>query len=170
VWRHDTGYLGVPDALPRPLPVVIDHPNAQYFRPEGAGLALVGLEDENIMGGDPDRDTADAEPGFDKRVTERVIRRVPGFADGTFQSAHSGQDGLTPDQRAIIGAAGPDGFYLNCGHSGTGFKTAPSIGLGMAELILDGATRSVDLSPFRLERFAEGRLLEGEHGGMLLWR
>jgi sarcosine oxidase subunit beta len=170
VWRHDTGYLGVPDSLPRPLPVVIDHPNAQYLRPEGAGLALVGLEDENILGADPDRDTADPEPGFDERVTERIIRRVPGFADGTFQSAHSGQDGLTPDQRAILGAAGPDGFYLDCGHSGTGFKTGPAIGLGMAELILDGVTRSVDLSPFRLERFAEGRLLKGEHGGMLLWR
>ena len=170
VWRHDTGYVGVPASVARPLPVVIDNPNAQYLRPEGAGLALIGLEDENGLDGDPDRDTAEAEPGFAERVTERVIRRVPGLADGTFQSAHSGQDGLTPDQRAILGQAGPDGFYLDCGHSGTGFKTAPAIGLGMAELILDGEARSVDISPFRPGRFAEGRLLVGEHGEVPIWR
>ena len=170
VWRHDTGHVGVPATVARPLPVVIDNPNAQYIRPEGSGLALIGLEDENGLDGDADRDTADAEPGFEHRVTERVIRRVPGLVDGTFQSAHSGQDGLTPDQRPILGQAGPDGFYLDCGHSGTGFKTAPAIGLGMAELILDGEARSVDIAPFRLERFAEGRLLEGEHGGVPIWR
>lgn len=170
VWRHDTGYVGVPPTVARPLPVVIDNPNAQYLRPEGSGLALIGLEDENGLDGDPDRDAADAEPGFEGRVTERVIRRVPALVDGTFQSAHSGQDGLTPDQRPILGQAGPDGFYLDCGHSGTGFKTAPAVGLGMAELILDGEARSVDISPFRLERFAEGRLLEGEHGGVPIWR
>lgn len=170
VWRHDTGYVGVPATVERPLPVVIDNPNAQYIRAEGSGLALIGLEDENGLDGDPDRDTADAEPGFADRVTERVIRRVPGLVDGTFQSAHSGQDGLTPDQRAILGQAGPDGFYLDCGHSGTGFKTAPAIGLGMAELILDGAARSVDITPFGLERFAEGRPLTGEHGGVPIWR
>ena len=117
---------------------------------------LVGLEDENAIGGSPDRDTADAVRGFSERVVERVIRRVPGLVDGTFRSAHSGQDGITPDQRPILGAAGPDGFFLDCGHSGTGFKTAPAVGLGMAELILDGRATSVDLAPFALERFAAG--------------
>ncbi len=94
---------------------------------------------------------------------------MPALADGTFRSAHSGQDGITPDQRPILGAAGPDGFYLDCGHSGTGFKTAPAIGLGMAELILDGAATSVDLVPFALERFAAGRPLRGEHAYGPIW-
>jgi sarcosine oxidase, subunit beta len=98
---------------------------------------------------------------------------VPGLIDGDFRSAHSGQDGLTPDQRAIlgpVGAAGPDGLYLDCGHSGTGFKTAPAVGLGMAELILDGVAASVDITPFRFERFAEGTPLVGEHGEEVTWR
>jgi glycine/D-amino acid oxidase-like deaminating enzyme len=51
-----------------------------------------------------------------------------------------------------------------------GFKTAPAIGLGMSELILDGAATSVDISPFRLERFAEGAHLVGEHGEEVTWR
>jgi len=170
VWRHDTAFLGAPPAVPLPFPVVIDNPNSLYLRPEGSELVLVGLEDENAIGGSPDRDTADAARGFSERVVERVIRRAPGLADGTFRSAHSGQDGITPDQRPILGAAGPDGFFLDCGHSGTGFKTAPAVGLGMAELILDGAATSVDLAPFALERFAAGRLLSGEHAYGPIWR
>ncbi len=170
VWRHDTGYLGVPGSVPRPIPVVIDNAREMYVRPEGRELVLIGLEDENELDGSPDRDTADAKPGFREVATDRIVGRIPGLIDGTFRSAHSGQDGLTPDQRPILGPAGPDGFFLDCGHSGTGFKTAPAIGLAMAELILDGAATSVDISPFTLDRFAQGRLLRGEHGGSPIWR
>ncbi len=173
VWRHDTGVLGVPASVPGVVPVVIDIANGMYFRPEGDDMVLVGLEDDDQMGGSPDADTAAAAPTFPERATERIIRRVPGLIDGDWRFDHSGQDGLTPDQRAILGpagAAGPDGFYLDCGHSGTGFKTAPAIGLGMSELILDGAATSVDISPFRFERFAEGAPLMGEHGEQVHWR
>jgi sarcosine oxidase subunit beta len=171
VWRHDTGYLGVPAAVPRPIPVVIDIPNEMYFRPEGTELVLVGLEDDNQMGGDPGRETATAAAAFRGRAAERIVRRVPGLIDGTFRTSHSGQDGLTTtDQRPLLGPAGPEGFFLDCGHSGTGFKTSPAIGLGMAEWILDGAARSVDLAPFAWTRVAEGRVLEGEHGGAPVWR
>ncbi len=170
VWRHDTGYLGVPSTVARPIPVVIDNANGMYFRPEGADMVLIGLEDDNQMGGSPDRDTSEARPDFRDRAAERIIRRIPDLIDGTFRTSHSGQDGLTPDQRPMLGAMGPDGFYLDCGHSGTGFKTAPAVGLGMAELILDGAPRSVDLAPFEPGRFAEGRLLVGEHGEEQIWK
>jgi sarcosine oxidase, subunit beta len=171
VWRHDTGYLGVPPAVPRPIPVVIDIPNEMYFRPEGGELVLVGLEDDNQMGGDPDRETGTAAVAFHDRASERIVRRLPALIDGTFRTSHSGQDGLTTtDQRPLLGPAGPDGFFLDCGHSGTGFKTAPAVGLGLAELILDGAATSVDIAPFAFTRFAAGRMLEGEHGGAPVWR
>jgi sarcosine oxidase subunit beta len=170
VWRHDTAYLGVPATLPRPIPAVIDIAHAMYFRPEGSELVLVGLEDGSEMGGSPDRDTAHAAADFRDRATDRIVRRIPGLVDGTFQSMHSGQDGLSPDQRPLLGPAGPDGFYLDCGHSGTGFKTSPAVGLGMAEMILDGHAASVDLDPFSPGRFDEGRLLVGEHGGGHVWR
>ncbi len=170
VWRHDTAFLGAPPSVPVPFPAIIDDPNSMYFRPEGRELVLVGLEDHNPTDGSPDRDTADAAPDFRDRVTERIVRRIPGLADGTFRSAHSGQDGLTPDQRAILGPAGPTGFYLDCGHSGTGFKTSPAVGLCMSELILDGAATTVDIAPFALERFAAGRLLVAEHPYEAAWR
>jgi sarcosine oxidase subunit beta len=93
------------------------------------------------------------------------------MANGTLRTAHGGQDGITTaDQRPILGRAGPDGFYLACGFSGTGFKTAPAIGLCPAELILDGRAMTVDLSGYGLERFAAGRLLVGDHPYGNLWR
>ena len=173
VWRHDTGYLGVPASVPRPIPVVIDIVREMYFRPEGSEMVLIGLEDDNQIGGSPDRDTADAAVSFRDRAAERIIGRIPALIDGAFRTSHSGQDGLTPDQRAIlgpVGSEGPVGLYLDCGHSGTGFKTAPVVGLGMAEWILDGAPHSADLTPFAFSRFAEGRLLRGEHGEETTWK
>ncbi|HNO31789.1 MAG TPA: hypothetical protein PKI78_08370 [Anaerolineales bacterium] len=83
---------------------------------------------------------------------------------------HVGRDGITPDQRAIYSAAGPDGFYLACGLSGTGFKTAPAAGVCMSELILDGASKTVDVSSLHFQRFAEGKLIEGEFGYGHIWK
>jgi sarcosine oxidase subunit beta len=173
VWRHDVAYLGAPPTLGIPFPVVIDDVNAMYFRPEGSDSVLVALEDHTDSDGSPDRETDSVATGFADVVTDRICSRIPMLGEGTFRTAHSGQDGLTPDQRPILGSAGdagPTGFYLDCGHSGTGFKTAPAIGLAMAELILDGAARTLDLGPFTLDRFESGQLLVGEHSYGTAWR
>ncbi len=126
VWRHDTGYLGVPASVPRPIPVVIDIPNEMYFRPEGGELVLIGLEDDNQMGGDPDRETATAAVAFHDRAAERIVRRVPGLIDGTFRTSHSGQDGLTTtDQRPLLGPAGPDGLLPRLRPQRDGLQDVP---------------------------------------------
>jgi glycine/D-amino acid oxidase-like deaminating enzyme len=54
--------------------------------------------------------------------------------------------------------------------SGTGFKTSPAAGASLVELILDGAPKIVDITPFRFGRFAEGELLEGEYGYGHIWK
>lgn len=170
VWRHDTAYVRRPPAMGTTHPTVIDDANALYFRPEGRELTLVGLEDGSEVGGSPDRETASTSPGFAEQVAERVVRRLPAMSAATLHGAHSGQDGITPDQRAILDRAGPDGFYVVCGFSGTGFKIAPAVGAGMSELILDGRAMTVDITPFSLARFAEGRPLVGEHAYERIWR
>ena len=90
--------------------------------------------------------------------------------NGALHSAHSGYDGITPDQHPLLGAAGPEGFYLDCGFSGTGFKVAPAVGLCMSELILDGRAKTVDLSIYAPGRFADGKLIAGEHPYSSIWR
>jgi len=128
VWRHSTAFLRLPPGLPADFPAVFDDANGLYFRPEGSSSMLAGLKDESETGGPADRETMTVPSGFGERVTERILTRCPSMAAGTFGAAHSGQDGITPDQKAIIGQVGPDGFYAACGFSGTGFKTAPAVG------------------------------------------
>jgi sarcosine oxidase subunit beta len=172
-WRHDTAYFGLPQGRTADLPIVIDHAQEVYFRPEGRELMLVGLEAGNVIGGSPDRPMAALAESTVEAMVERVCRRLPWMASGTFRTAHGGQDGITPDQRAIlgpVGAGGPDGLWLDCGFSGTGFKTAPAIGASLAEWILDGRPSTVDITPFALSRFAAGRPLVGEHPYEALWR
>ena len=161
-WRHETMYVRRPAEMALPHPTVIDFAHELYFRPEG-GLTLVGLEDGNPLGEDPGSDTDQARTGFVERAIERICLRLPAMADGSLHSAHGGYDGITSDQHPLLGEAGPQGFYLDCGHSGTGFKTAPAVGLCMAELILDGAVTTVDITPLRPGRFAEGQPVQGNY-------
>ncbi len=56
-----------------------------------------------------------------------------------------------------------------CGFSGTGFKLAPAVGECMVELILDGEAKTLDISPFYLERFTKGERLKGEHAYDSTW-
>jgi glycine/D-amino acid oxidase-like deaminating enzyme len=169
VWRHDVAYVVRPEGIPA-HPAMIDFANAFYVRPEGANLTLIGLEDGNEFGNDPDRSVDAAAPGFLEQAAERLCLRLPDYDAAGLHSAHSGQDGITPDQHPIIGPAGPDGFYLDCGFSGTGFKTAPAVGRNLAELILDGESAAVDLHPYRFERFAQGDPVRGEHPYAPVWR
>ncbi len=168
-WRHDTAYFGLPDGRATDFPIVIDEINEVYFRPEGSETMLVGLEGGNDVGGSPDRPLLTPRPDLIEEMVRRVCVRVPWMADGTLRTSHGGQDGITPDQHGILGRAGPDGFYLACGFSGTGFKTAPAIGRCLTELILDGTTTTADISGYALERFAAGHPLVGEHPYRQLW-
>jgi len=168
-WRHDTAYFGLPEGRATDFPIVIDEINEVYFRPEGSETMLVGLEGGNDVGGSPDRPLSGPRPDRVEEMVRRVCARVPWMVDGTLRTAHGGQDGITPDQHGILGQAGPDGFYLACGFSGTGFKTAPAIGRCLTELILDGASTTVDIAGYSVERFASGRPLIGEHPYRMLW-
>lgn len=169
-WRHDTAYLRRPPDLGPTHPTVIDFIHLMYFRPETGSLTLVGLEDGNPLGVSPDTGGDQAQPDFVDRAVDRICRRIPAMDRGSLQSASTGYDGLTPDQRAILDQAGPEGHYLICGFSGTGFKIAPAVGACMAEWIVDGKPATVDISPFTLKRFAEGKRLEGEHAYGEIWQ
>jgi glycine/D-amino acid oxidase-like deaminating enzyme len=170
VWRHDTFYFELPSGRDPRFPTVLDHARQVYFRPHGDDGMLVGLETANELGGSPDRPYAEIAAEATEIHIDSACRRVPWMAGAILRTAHGGQDGMTPDQRAIIDRVGPEGHYLLCGFSGSGFKTAPAVGLGMAELILDGASSSVDVSPYTLARFERGELLSGDHAYPDLWQ
>ena len=168
-WTHDVAFLHRPPSLGK-IPAVIDDTINCYFRPEGSALILAAGEDESLRGEAPDAEDQTPTPTFLEKLIDAMIQRIPKIEESGLHSIHVGRDGITPDQRAIYSPAGPDGFYLACGLSGTGFKTSPAAGASLVELILDGAPKTVDITPFRFERFAEGQLLEGEYGYGHIWK
>ncbi len=168
-WRHDTMFVVRPPELSLSHPAAIDDVHDMYFRPEG-GLTLVGLEDGNPLGESPESDADHAKPGFVERAIDRICLRIPAMEGASLHSAHGGYDGITPDQYPLLGPYGPEGFYLDCGFSGTGFKIAPAVGVCMAEWILDGAPKTVDISVFSPTRFDEGRAIVRQHPYQKTWR
>ncbi len=59
----------------------------------------------------------------------------------------------TEDGLPLIGAVpGVEGAYVATGHSVWGMLNSPATGEAMAELILDGRARHVDLAPFAISR------------------
>ena len=168
-WWHEVAFIRRPPRM-RAHPAVIDLSNAMYFRPETGGLTLIGLEDGSQFGDSPDSDADRVGPGFVERAVDRLCRRMPGIDAGSLASAYRGCDGITPDQRPIMDRVGPEGFFAACGFSGTGLKLGPAVGACMAELILDGAARTVDVSAFTLRRFQTGELLKGVHAYHTPWR
>ena len=64
---------------------------------------------------------------------------------------------MTPDQTGIISAfPGVPGLHVIAGLSGHGFMHGPIAGQLMAELVVDGQARTVDISSMSIERFARG--------------
>ena len=45
------------------------------------------------------------------------------------------------------------------GFSGHGIQQSPAVGRGVAELLVHGGYRTLDLSPLAVERFARGELV-----------
>jgi sarcosine oxidase subunit beta len=91
---------------------------------------------------------------------ERLARRFPGAAEAVVERAWAGLYDMTPDAHPIIGFVGK-GVYAACGFSGHGFMQSPAVGRAVAEELLEGAS-SLDLRPYRLERFAAGAVIPEE--------
>jgi glycine/D-amino acid oxidase-like deaminating enzyme len=147
-------------------PVSTDLANEVYLRPETGGLILVGSTRDTIMPGDPDayEDRPDADHTID--VVTRLARFMPGVASAAITGGWSGMYEVSPDWNPIMGTArNIAGLHYAVGFSGHGFKLSPVIGILMAEHVLDGHARTVDITPYRLERFQEGQELRVAYQG-----
>jgi sarcosine oxidase, subunit beta len=168
-WTHDVVHVRRPARI-EDHPTVIDSSLNMYFRPDSGDLTLIALEDDSRIGEAPEADLGYVAKDFVERAIDRICQRIPAMEEGSLHSTHVGRDGLTPDQRAIIGAAGPEGYHLVTGFSGTGFKLSPAVGLCVSELIVDGKSTTVDLSGFDPMRFERGEMLKGENDYGFIWR
>ena len=137
-----------------------------YLRPETGGLILVGNTRDTIERGDPDRYEDRPSAEHTTEVLTRLTRLMPGIASAAITGGWSGMYEVSPDWNPIMGtAAGVAGLHYAVGFSGHGFKLSPVVGILMAEQILDGRARTIDITPYRLERFREGQELRVAYQG-----
>jgi sarcosine oxidase len=140
-------------------PLVID-PSGVYFRPEGEGF-LCGTSPPSDQ--DPDTLDLEVEHGlFHDRIWPALARRVPAFDTLRLEASWAGHYAFNPlDQNAILGPhPRVRNFYFANGFSGHGLQHSPAVGRSIAELILFGEYRTLDLGRFSFQRFAEGRLVK----------
>lgn len=155
--RHQVAVFERSADLPESHVMCIDSTLDMYFRPEGHTLTLIGTG-PGQPGVDPDDYRQGADFDFLEIAAQRISTRMPVLADAAARRGLAGVYDVSPDGKPLIGPApGLEGLYVAAGFSGTGFKIAPATGLCLAELIAEGRAATVDLTRFRLTRFAEGQ-------------
>jgi len=158
----DTVQVTRPAALTDPHMIFIDNVQGSYFRPESGIRTIVGVPCQE-WDLDPDGPAVLA-PGAAAVGAQILTHRIPALEGATLARGYRAFDCYSRDRHAILGRVdGIDGLYLATAFSGSGFKIAPAVGVCMAELILDGRAKTVDIEPFSLRRFAEGRSPEGPY-------
>jgi FAD-dependent oxidoreductase domain-containing protein 1 len=147
-----------PDAL-HAAPLTVD-PSGVWFRPEGR-LFLCGRSPDE--GSEPRAENLDdIDHGFfDGDVWPELAARVPAFESIKVVNAWAGfYDYNTLDHNAVVGPhPALANFYFANGFSGHGAQQGAAAGRAVAELILHGSFRTLDLTRFGYARIAAGRPL-----------
>jgi sarcosine oxidase subunit beta len=136
------------EAIPKPVPMILDIEPAFYFRGEGPGV-LMGMSDPH----EPSSFHTNVDYRFLEQVIDAAVHRAPILEEAEILRGWGGLYAITPDDNPIIGPLpAAEGSFCAIGFSGHGFQQAPTVGRILSELILDGQT-DFDLSPFAHDRF-----------------
>ncbi|HSJ50907.1 MAG TPA: FAD-binding oxidoreductase [Actinomycetota bacterium] len=140
--------------------LVIDAASSFYLHREGAGV-LMGM---GSPGEGASFDTRPDERFMAEELLPTAVRVFPALEEASVEHSWVGLYEMTPDRHPILGEApGMRGFYLANGFSGHGFQHAPVVGKLLAEMIVEGEARTVDVSSLGLERFESGELVTEGH-------
>jgi glycine/D-amino acid oxidase-like deaminating enzyme len=143
---------------PAAHPVLLDLERVFYARCESrSGRTRVGAmsvaQDEDV---DPDAFDETVSGAFAGWARERLERRMPVYRERADAGELVGLYTMTPDGQAVIGElAGARGLFVASGFSGHGFKLAPSIGEGVAQLVCGQPVSAFDPAFFAPERFTD---------------
>jgi sarcosine oxidase len=133
------------------VPLTID-PSGVYVRPEGATY-LCGVSPTADR--DPDCTDFEIEYGlFEEIIWPTLAERVPAFEAIKLERAWVGHyDYNLLDQNAVLGPhPDVDNLLFATGFSGHGLQQSPATGRAIAELVIYGEYRSIDLRRFGFER------------------
>ena len=126
-----------------------------YPRPDGTTY-VCGSSGEQGLPVDPA--DVEAEPAAVARLKRLTACVSPDLAESTVLAEQACFRPVTADGLPLIGPVpGVAGAFVATGHSVWGMLNGPSTGEAMAELIADGAARTVDLRPFDPARLDPAR-------------
>ena len=159
--RHQVFSIRRPEDTIPTHPAVGDIGLEFSFRPDSTNMTLIGAKEQDA---DPDTYNQGVDMEAVAEVFGKLVYRMPAMSEGFFRGGWAGLFTITPDWHPILDRIeGIDGLYCAVGFSGHGFKLAPMIGLTVAELIVDGRATTIDISPLRLGRFADGETLSSRY-------
>jgi sarcosine oxidase subunit beta len=142
--------------IPDSFPLLIDWGTGVYMHKESGGM-LVGESDLD----EPSSFHQTVDWEFLAEVSEHAIARIPRLEEAEVATGVAGLYEISPDHNAILGRVPElENFYCANGFSGHGMQHAPAVGLALAEVLTEGKARSIDVSPYSIERFARGSVAE----------
>ena len=149
------------DAASPPLgaPLTID-PSGCWCRPEGAGFIGAAPPEP-----DPDVALDDFEPRhgeWEGALWPALAARSAAFEALKLRGWWAGHYEWSPDQNGFVGPH-PEAPGLLCaaGFSGHGLQHAAGVGRGIAEWVVHGGWRSIDLAPLAPARMGAAEAVEG---------
>jgi sarcosine oxidase subunit beta len=156
--RGQAGRYRPPASFGGPGPIISDHVQELWLKPDGSdGHYLVGGRGGRLDRGPHWRPTGQQGADLDtlEHFAGEVAHRLPGAAGGIWRGSWSSYYDFTPDGNPVIDVVPKRRtLIVATGMSGHAFKLAPAIGIGTAELLVDGRVTSFDFSPFAYDRFS----------------
>ena len=145
------------DESKSPRIIMDDFQNDLYIKPEG-DHTLVGEIETPGFACDPDNFNESLDAETTPKLAQKLVERLPAMNAAVSKGGYAGPYDVSPDGHPILDQLpGFDGVYCAVGFSGHGFRFSPATGRLMAEFVLDGKTKGVDVKEFRLNRFTEGK-------------
>ena len=143
--------------LDRDLPLTID-PSGVHVRENGGGTYQCGAHSDIDPAVDYDDFTMDFTL-WETHVWPVLAARIPAFEAIKVQAEWAGHYSMnTFDHNAILGPhTEVENFFFINGFSGHGLQQSPAMGRGIAEMMVHGAYRALDLSEFHFDRIPAGR-------------
>ncbi|KAL5707079.1 hypothetical protein ACHQM5_025171 [Ranunculus cassubicifolius] len=129
-----------------------------YPRPTGE-VYLCGMSRDAEVPDDPEEIVADPESITKLKRVAASVSSYLGEGEANVKAEQACFLPCTDDSRPVIGELpNVKGCFVATGHSCWGILNGPATGAAVAELVLDGHSSIVDLSPFSPSRFVAGGL------------
>ncbi|MFT7680105.1 MAG: sarcosine oxidase subunit beta [Planctomycetota bacterium] len=145
------------DLMPVPHPVLVDLEGDYSLRPDPrharSRISRLDVGSAEVIDA-PDCIGAEVGPEFTGWAREVASKRMPVYKDMEARGGAQSALVLTPDGLPIVSPVpGIEGLYLVAGFSGNDFHLAPSVGEGMAQMVLGQPVSAFDPDVFSATRF-----------------